>query len=365
MDGDGIAEFASKAEPWPAQSSFPDGVSTHWGSVWTGSDDTLPFPFFVTTTGGDVPGARFLHPGVFDLNGDGLADFTKSVWWRAPGSTEVEFDFNEAWIRDIGTTSSSLVWQGPGTPQGDGYVLPTRLSSTSTGPHAVQFVDLNSDGLPDILRGENFNAAAGQFPAPGYESLGLWALREHGWAGNASWQIDGQVWFNTARGWSDDWSEHLRWQVDSATTLADRTPAFSIALFGRLDGAWRLADINGDGQMDFIQSFAAADGASRQGKVYLNRGGLRWVRDDSFNLPFEIVRTQGGVDVDTGLRLADVNADGLTDVLLAGPWGRQVWYNQRAVPDLLREVRSPLGAVTRIAYASQNSVGMRGCIILR
>ncbi len=84
------------------------------------------------------------------------------------------------------------------------------------------------------------------------------------------------------------------------------------------DNGVRLADVNGDGLMDIIQSRLNNFPYSASSAVYLNNGdGTGWQQDTNWVLPsvyFASVYVN-----DTGVRVADVNGDGLADIL--GPSG--------------------------------------------
>jgi YD repeat-containing protein len=73
----------------------------------------------------------------------------------------------------------------------------------------------------------------------------------------------------------------------------------------------RLADVNGDGLVDMVQGHAPS-GASTTNKVFLNTGS-GWSENGSWSSP-EIFSDNGN---DTGARLVDVNGDGFADIVKA------------------------------------------------
>lgn len=80
-----------------------------------------------------------------------------------------------------------------------------------------------------------------------------------------------------------------------------------------VDLGTRLLDLNGDGLLDVIR--AGRDGINR---AHLNTG-TGWATTTSFSAPYNFSTDYGG---DTGVRLADINGDGLVDLLYA------VWFPQ-------------------------------------
>ena len=114
----------------------------------------------------------------------------------------------------------------------------------------------------------------------------------------------------------------------------------------------RLADINGDGLVDFLHY--THEMTNRQGDVYLNTGS-KWELDPSFSLPMPFNLYHDGAST----HLVDVNGDGLTDVLVSEVIGhypfredRKVWINKGASPDTLINVTHSKGAKTSITYQS-------------
>ena len=123
-----------------------------------------------------------------------------------------------------------------------------------------------------------------------------------------------------------------------------------------IDDAVRFLDLNGDGRVDLLKATASG------GSIWLNTGHPArqdtpptgfplWQPDDtrwSFPAGAEVVDPTGA---DRGVRFADVNGDGMVDILhLAGGAAPEVWLNSGVVPDLLETVTTPLGAATTFGY---------------
>ncbi len=186
--------------------------------------------------------------------------------------------------------------------------------------NGTRLVDLNNDGLADFVYMITlFN-------------------RKPTACGASGWQPYGQVYLNTGSGWQDNgpWTATLPTDLFGSSDPRSTTyPGFinkyidydvscMVARMHDEDTGVRLTDINGDGLTDWVQ-YSTMNGVSAR-TVRLNSGSgfgpdnAAW-RD---NLPEAFVfrgawgtagyQEQRKVE-DRGARLADVNADGLVDVV--------------------------------------------------
>jgi hypothetical protein len=223
-------------------------ASPDWRNV------TAKWPFTAISSGGNWQ--KFTHGlGMGDVNGDGRLDFLyKDGWWENPGSREsaspwmrhpaafspgggaqmFTYDVNGDGLNDIITSIAAhgygLGWyeqlrakDAAGHPQFKAHVFmnnepnENRYGVAFSQLHAVELVDVDGDGLKDIVTGKCFwaHGPTGD-PDPGAAAVLYWFRLVRG--------RDGQV----------DWVPHL---IDSDSGV------------GRQIG---VADVNGDGQPEFI-----------------------------------------------------------------------------------------------------------------
>ncbi|MDD5341209.1 MAG: SpvB/TcaC N-terminal domain-containing protein, partial [Patescibacteria group bacterium] len=106
------------------------------------------------------------------------------------------------------------------------------------------------------------------------------------------------------------------YQTKTKSWTQDTGYTIPVTLGDQFDPGTRIADVNGDGLPDLIQAYGYYynDEFVGQKKVYINKGdGTGWEYDSNYIVPIVFV----GMTSDTGARLADVNGDGLVDIV----WG--------------------------------------------
>jgi len=116
----------------------------------------------------------------------------------------------------------------------------------------------------------------------------------------------------------------------------------------------RLADLDGDGRVDLVR---AAEGTP--GRAWLNRGGgggpgEAWRPAPEWALP-EGWHFVDGAGRDLGVRLVDLDGDGMTDLVRSLGNDVEVRLARGDVPDLLAAAELPLGA--RLAWVYGPSTG--------
>jgi len=192
----------------------------------------------------------------------------------------------------------------------------------------VRLIDMNNDGYVDIIKGKNgqksaslnnktawisystFNPPADFIDATGNEKgLRIADLNNDGFPDLIKGHNNvRQVWLNNGSGWSEDL---LTWPL--SLDFADASG---------VDQGARLVDFNGDGRIDILKSKSGSDK-----EAYLNTGSGWKNASKVWNLTTFFVQSNGK---DYGLRLADVNGDGLVDLLQGYNFGsdeKAAWLN--------------------------------------
>lgn len=222
-------QFVSKSEI--------EDLQYHSYNDWATTTFDPPLPFASTT----IYDLSDLGVQIVDVNGDGLADMLKGK----NGNRHVYINDGNNWVLD-----NSWTWPVDFIGSGDNIDMGIRMA------------DVNGDGLVDILQGLDVD-----------------------WVANTR-----KIYINNGHGWTYDPTYVL---PVSFTNQHDG----GAGLFSQ-DLGIRLADVNGDGLVDILPS------------GYINNGH-GWTIDSAYVAPFAFTDSYR----DTGGRLVDVNGDGLTDIL--------------------------------------------------
>ncbi len=159
------------------------------------------------------------------------------------------------------TTYAAYLNNGAGWSPNDPSWYPPLSFVSSTVSTGVILVDVNGDGLPDILQGKS-------------GAYNVYINNGHGWTLDPAWTLPPLPFINPAG----------------------------------LDDGVRILDLNGDGLPDIIQ------GAPGALVAYINTG-YGWVASSTWAPPSTFIGDSQGTD--TGMRIADVNGKGLPDFLRA------------------------------------------------
>jgi hypothetical protein len=281
---------------------------TSASTQWDWSAGFAPSPQF--SNQGQDGGVRMV-----DLNGDGLVDMVWSASWSAGWNP------SEAWLNN----GSGWTWAG-------NFILPVTVTIDGK-DNGVRFVDLNGDGLPDIVQYATWNgwttfagawlnngngwAYAPQFTPGGQITIdgkdnGVRFLDlngdgkvdhvQNGYWNSGPWNPNG-AWLNNGNGWS--WAPQY---IPAQTTIDG------------LDGGVRFVDLNGDGLTDMVWSASWASGPWNPNYAWINNGN-GWTHSPNFTLPVPI--TINGKE--GGVRFVDLNGDGSADIVQNGYWSTGPW----------------------------------------
>ncbi len=315
---------------WVRSNGVSSALLLNTGTKWSTSTAwTIPVSFSVNNT---EQGVR-----IADVNGDGFMDLV------AASSTKIVYINNAT-----STWAASSTW-----------AFPANFSFIDTGNNdrGVQIVDVNGDGLADVLQAYYASTTA--------TTSAVYINNSHGWTEDTGWSIpenfiadlrdpgtrlydyngDGlidilrssssspavsRVYLNNGRGWD---------------LISDTPPeVFSNGGdIGTADQAVRFADINGDGRVDMVKGLAAS-----QRRIRIAGGNTI---NDTFPEDFQDTSNKN-----YGVNMADVNGDGQIDVMRGyydsgtGITTRKVYLKNGNTPDLLQQVVNSRGGKTTVAY---------------
>ena len=208
---------------------------------WT-EDNNYTIPqYFIDASNGD------LALRIIDANGDGLPDLVES--------------------HQSGPAQNVYLNNGDGTgwATSTGWIIPTYFIDTSDGDLGVRIADVNGDGFADLVKSHQLGATKKVYINNGDNT---------GWAEDANYSIP-EYFLDTSAG----------------------------------DLGVRMADVNGDGLTDIVRGYQSGDIK----KVYLNNGdGTGWTEDAGFSLPHYFIDSSAG---NLGMRFAEVNGDGFADLI--------------------------------------------------
>lgn len=235
----------------------------------------------------------------FDINGDALLDWVKSdgssqavllntgsKWatstaWTVPvafSKNNIEQGIRMAEVNGdglidiIAATSTKVVYLNNGTNTwiaSTTWAFPVSFIDSGNRDQGVQLVDVNGDGLADVLRAHYASTTA--------TTTAVYTNNGHGWTQDTGWTIP-EVLVNDLK-----------------------------------DSAVRLYDYTGDGLVDIIFSpYPNVSGDLE--RVYINNG-RGWTRDGAVNVPFNFAEVGAVIsEADRGIRFADFNGDGCVDI---------------------------------------------------
>jgi RHS repeat-associated protein len=259
------------------------------GKSWIPAPEFAPPVPFVSQVGSLEEASQDLFVQIIDIDGDGLPDIVANYIDPRDPSKTVE----GVWL------NTGHGWRKDNTIQ-----IPLKLDEMKRDAKtAIQWVDLNGDGLPDIIYTKR----------DGHNNLST-------------------TWMGTGRGWI----AKPEWQV----------PGDAIADHGG-DQGFRLLDVNGDGYADILYARLEADGALKKG-VYVNNGAGWAAMDNSIVPEIAFVDKDGN---DQGVRLFDVDGRGLLDIIRAfAGVVPEIQINQARRSDILSAIDNGMGLSTKVYY---------------
>jgi RHS repeat-associated protein len=301
------------------------GVFLNTGSGFTADASALyplpnePFVDVHANPSRDVSDDRGVR--IADVNGDGRADLLVSrATWAGPATRRV-------YVYDRGTYRLDPGWILPDEPFVRGIDHGRWLDM------GVRFVELNRDGLVDLLKAANVDGAV---TTVAYMNTGRPGGPSPTWAPNL-----------------DDW-----W-------LGVSSPEFFVQVTSVGDGAsydrgLRVADVNGDGYSDIVLA-RSWNGQPSEKFLFTTGPGGGWTRSFFTQFPgLFVTKSSSGAPRDQGVRLADLDGDGGVDYVTSPESGVREWRRNLAWQGrrLLVGYLNGIGGRATITYAPAPHGGM-------
>jgi RHS repeat-associated protein len=305
-------------------------------------------PAIMSANDGVNTGAHFV-----DLNGDGLQDiisrgsfsFTQKGDWTG-GVSNWNYDPNTYFdgvtggpLRHVTNVTGAWVNTGAGWESTPRYASPVDMAQQSVAGTGVRLIDLNGDGLMDLLQALRFSGQATSDP-----------VRSRVWM-NAGPPESGEVNPNAP---SKAWVASTE-PLSSARRQALALLAASYENFGKsgttnpdefimdtstptLARGREFFDVNGDGLLDFVVARHEPNNTFTY-KTWLNSGnGWTQAYDSTkaapgnveWKIPFALFTNVAPINNEWGASLVDVNGDGLLDcVQSANHFTNHTWECNR------------------------------------
>lgn len=278
VDGDGLLDMVWSRYDSMGRQEGAVYINNGDGTGWTETAGyTIPIGF-TTDSGLDI-GAR-----VFDVDGDGMQDIVRS---RVSDGTAVYINNGD----------------GTGWTQDASYTVPFYFASATGRDMGSRPVDVNSDGLTDVIFAR-YNGST----------------------------FDQAVYINNGdgTGWTQDTSYTVPRGYVSAADLGVRN-----------------IDVNADGLTDFVASRYETTGVHEY-TVYINDGNGAWNEDTSITVPTAFTNDSG---IDIGFREVDLNGDGLDDMLRSRQGDAESFYLlDSGYADVLTGIAMSQGGSTTVTY---------------
>ncbi|QHP67453.1 hypothetical protein EI171_08440 [Bradyrhizobium sp. LCT2] len=200
VNGDGLPDYETNLPAWQSATSYLGD-----GSAWVSTTTVFaPAQSFPTTA--PTPTASQL----IDINGDGLDDWLSSD----TSNTYVQLNTGNGWAAadPNWTIATSTLFQASGTGYSPSY---TRYYD-----RGIRFVDINGDGLPDMVRGYNgYVTGTPSFmfaPFPELANVHVVYLNTgNGWATSTNYTPGNIATANVVTGWHGEqdftYNEYANW----------------------------------------------------------------------------------------------------------------------------------------------------------
>lgn len=313
---------------------------------------------------------------LLDVNNDGFIDIVqgtdtdKKVWinnkvdswdlssWVFPEiivssnkDQGVRFaDINRDGFQDILVSRTGVdkkVYLNDGTGWTESTIsLPVDFVDATGLDQGVRIVDLNADGFVDIIKSKSGTRQVYIGDGDSWTPESSWTIPEDFYSttdlGVRLVDLNGDGLVDLAKGYSGTREAWLN-TGSNFTPFSTFTAPVDFVTSSKLDNGVRFADVNNDGLVDIMEDFA--NGTSTSKGAWIN-DGTGWNYDSSWISPEAF--TKNGYN--QGRRLADVNGDGFVDVVVSHDTTKYTQVKNNTIPYMLKAIKNEYGGITKLNY---------------
>jgi RHS repeat-associated protein len=268
-----------------------------------------------------------------DLNGDGRPDIITRVKYHNPLPPVID---RRAKLSSLNSGN------GFEAPTGSVCQLPDPLGECDESSMLIRYMVTNYDPLWEKI--EIKRSGAREFDVNGD------GLDDHFVASSG----DDEIYLNNGHGYAEDDASDP-WDFPNEEIYFDDNEAF----LHSADVGTRIVDLNGDGRLDVVryQQVSPMHLLFNNGNPAGRAEDGPWIEPAS-TTPWAVERFVDAYGRDNGIRFADMNGDGMVDMIRMVPGNRYIRLNKGEVPDLLISVTNHFGGTTSITYRAEMVPGM-------
>ncbi len=212
--------------------------------------------------------------------------------------------------------------------QNGSWDIPVPVVDENYVDEGVRIAEANGDGLPDLLRNDGnnnevlLNTGSGWTYTSAYQNPIVFRVPDVVHPGHMLIDINGDGLTDIAKSIENMGTSTIYMNTGHGWTLSSSTVPVAFAKSNGGDNGVRVADVNGDGLPDLVRNHQGDGGGGN--KVYINQGST-WELDTSWVMPEYTILNDNVTD--PGTRVVDINGDGLADVLQRNETDNQVYLN--------------------------------------